>query len=123
MTPLETATNIVESCLKDSQVTSAVRMRLAGEIAEKLRVADMMGYARGYKVGVAAEKIENAGLVAEKLRERFKAGMMRAAARCWQEHEGYELGPKEKDPYIEGYHAGCTDCENAIRAESEKEEG
>ena len=33
---LQIATDLVEECLKDSPVSSAVRMRLAVEIAEKL---------------------------------------------------------------------------------------
>ena len=33
---LKIATDLVEECLKDSKVTSAVKMRLAGLIAEKL---------------------------------------------------------------------------------------
>ena len=38
MTPfLKIATDLVEECLKDSPVRSAVRMRLAGEIVAKLR--------------------------------------------------------------------------------------
>ena len=37
MTPyLQITTDLVEECLKDSKVTSAVKMRLAGLIAEKL---------------------------------------------------------------------------------------
>ena len=51
----------------------------------------------------------------------YKAGMIRAVAVCMAEHDGYELMPHEKDAYIEAYQEGCVDCEQAIRAEAEKE--
>ena len=58
MTPfLKIATDLVEECLKDSRVTSAVKMRLAGLIAEKLHEQYTAGMLR------AADKCEIAELI------------------------------------------------------------
>ena len=85
MTPfLKIATGLVEECLKDSKVTSAVKMRLAG-------------------------------LIAEKLREQYKAGMLRASVLAKDEIENTDddIYPIEviADLVVE-----------AIRSEAEKEE-
>ena len=51
MTPfLKIATDLVETCLKDSPVRSAVRMRLAGEIVVKLREQYKAGMLRAAEV-------------------------------------------------------------------------
>ena len=83
-TNLQTATDIIDECLKDSRVTSAVKMRLAG-------------------------------LIAEKLHEQYKAGMLRAAVIC----QDTEIPPGVEELSCE---LGMIDCELAIRAEAEKDE-
>ena len=80
MTPfLKIATDLVEECLKDSKVTSAVKMRLAG-------------------------------LIAEKLHEQYKAGMLRAAVLAKEEIENTD-DDRTLQIVVE-----------AIRAEAEKED-
>ena len=88
---IQIATDLVEECLKDSKVTSAVKMRLAG-------------------------------LIAEKLREQHKAGMLRAARLCVQNRNEYTEKPNMENPYDRGYWVGCNQCEKDIFAGAEKEE-
>ena len=92
MTPfLKIATDLVEECLKDSKVTSAVKMRLAG-------------------------------LIAEKLHEQYKAGMLKAIEIARNEAVDYE---DTKHPEDRAYNEALTDVEEVIRiyiAEAEKEE-
>ena len=80
---IQIATDLVEECLKDSKVTSAVRMCLAG-------------------------------LIAEKLHEQYKAGMMRAA----------QIVEFIWDNGSSGAHGGeqTNRTASAIRAEAEKAE-
>ena len=84
MTPfLKIATDLVEECLKDSKVTSAVKMHLAG-------------------------------LIAEKLHEQYKAGMLRAADLC-KENDDYS-----QDDWGCGRRSGRLTCMEVIRTEAEK---
>ena len=89
---IKTASELVDECLKDSKVTSAVRMRLAG-------------------------------LIAEKLREQYKAGMLGAAEICKARAESWNGDPPDGEELEwERYAEEADWCEHAIRAEAERGE-